>query len=765
NVLKAAAQGAKSENAELGEVLSGLTTSMNDFGYGPASAADVMSKMVAATGMAKTNFQEFSGALHSVEPIAAAVGQNLDAAGKQHLMADVYGSLAQVTQSGTSPDQAAQNMARAFTSLANPTQQMRDEMGQFGLNAEEVSQKLGERGLSGTMQYLSDTIRQHMSPQGQVVVDTMYKSAQASDAADKIFKSLPPEAQKVAQSIKDGTLSYKEFRKTRGGLDVEQANELQQWVSLNNRITGYSNALKSGQGDVQTYMQALRLMLGNQESARIAVQLTGENTDATNQKVKAIDQTTREHDGTVKGFNETQETLNAKLADAKAAFGAAAIEMGTVFVPAATKVAEVAKWIGDEMAKHPGIMHTVIDVLGTLGGAWLGIKALNIADTVLMPITRGLVGVVAGEEAATAAAGGLSGALRGLAGAVPYVAAAYAGIEATNAATGNRSNVDNRQNPNGWWGTGFGVLGGPLKGLFGRAGGGPLSAPGPKGKDSALFWGADGEHVLTHDDVQAMGGHSGVYAFRNALHREGGGAVGPDVYAAHSMAGTKYSQGNRDDCSGMVGRVVGSALGIPNAGLPTTQNMGSWLEALGFKRGVGGPGTISVGWYNHGSSPNDGHAAMTLSDGENAESGGSHGDFRVGSGAAGANSPQFDQHMYLPNLYGQGAASGGAGGFSPFGGGAGGGFGGGSPEKVAAAQETVRHLDAEIANAEQRKSELKDDAKQSQRDRLDEEIRHLHIERDQAQERLQKAEQGTFHRGGAGMGLGGIQFGAPLAEG
>jgi len=71
--------------------------------------ADVMSKMVAATGLAKTNFQDFSNALHSVEPAAAAVHDNI---------ADVYGSLAQLTQSGMSVDQAAQNMGHAFTTLS-----------------------------------------------------------------------------------------------------------------------------------------------------------------------------------------------------------------------------------------------------------------------------------------------------------------------------------------------------------------------------------------------------------------------------------------------------------------------------------------------------------------------------------------------------------------------------------------------------------------------------------------------------------------------
>ncbi|PIJ36733.1 phage tail tape measure protein [Mycobacterium heckeshornense] len=800
NVLKAAAQGAKSENADLKEVLSGLTTSMNDFGYTPQQAADVMSKMVTAVGLAKTNFQDFAGALHSVEPAAAAAHISLS---------DVYGSLAQITQSGTSPDQAAQNMAHAIQTLSKPTQQMRDEMGQFGINAEDVQQKLGERGLAGTVQYLSNTIKQHMSPQGQVVVDTMYKSQQATEAANRIYNALPPAAKKVADAIKDGTLSYKDFRKTRGGLDVEQANELQQWVSLNNKITGFSNALKTGQGDIQTYLQALSLMVGGQDAARIAVQLSGENTAATNDKIKQIDATTREHDGTVKGFNETQQTLNAKMADAKAAFGAAAIEMGTVFIPVATKVANIAKIVGDEMAKHPGIMHAVIDALGALGGAWALFKAAKIAETVLAPITRGLAEMVAGEDAATAATGRLSNALSriGRGGALALGAQLggdalqhatgpsgfwhSAAVVGTDAATG--AALGSMFGP---WGAAIGGVGGAGVGLWHQithhAGGGPLRAHGPKGKDSALFWGADGEHVLTAEDVDAMGGQSAVYAFRRALHRQGGGAIGPDVQAAYSMIGTPYSQASRHDCSGMVGRVIAAALGIPNIGLPTTVNMGQWLSSLGFQPGIGGLGSISVGWYDHGGG-NAGHAAMTLSDGEHAEAGGSHSSFLVGSGAAGADSPQFDHHMFLPIGNLQGPPGAGGGGFiGGFGGGAFGGFGGfggavggvpagGTPgtgpggrpgyymrddEKVVAAQERLRHLDNEIHDAEERRKELKADAKQSERDRLDHEIEHLHAERDLAQRKLEDAERGTFHplRGSAGS-FGGLQFGAPLAEG
>lgn len=52
----------------------------------------------------------------------------------------------------------------------------------------------------------------------------------------------------------------------------------------------------------------------------------------------------------------------------------------------------------------------------------------------------------------------------------------------------------------------------------GRSAGGDLdSAPGPIGRDSKLFWGAKGEHVLTASEVARMGGQSAVYAFRRQL--------------------------------------------------------------------------------------------------------------------------------------------------------------------------------------------------------------------------------------------------------
>jgi len=57
----------------------------------------------------------------------------------------------------------------------------------------------------------------------------------------------------------------------------------------------------------------------------------------------------------------------------------------------------------------------------------------------------------------------------------------------------------------------------------GRAAGGAIYGSGPKGVDKDYYKLARGEHVLTDEDVDAMGGQSAVYAFRKQLHSGLGG--------------------------------------------------------------------------------------------------------------------------------------------------------------------------------------------------------------------------------------------------
>lgn len=756
-VLTAAAQGANAEQADLMEVVNGLTTSMTDFHVAPEKAAELMSKMVTAVGESKVPLQDFANALHSIEPVAAAAHLKLE---------DVWGSLAQITQSGTSAEQATENMRNAVNAFTGQNSQATAAMAQFHISADEVSQRLGERGLAGTMQYLFNTVQSQLLPGMKLNQGELLKNSQAAADLNDMMGQMSPHARELAEGLKSGAIGHQAYAKAARASGEEDFAKLQQFEELNKKLDGFSKATRTGRDVIETLGKAMRDMTGTVAGQSVALQLSGDHMDETNDRIKAIATTYTEADGSVKGFNETQDTLNAKMRDAHAAFGAAEAEIGSAFVPMMVEVAKDAKWVGDELAKHPAIAHGVVDALEILAGAWGAIKVMNIA-TMITGISASLGGMTAAEASAAAAAGGLRGALAGLASAAGPLAAGVIGgsmvADQVDKLPGMHDRFFNDDNSYKMPADRWIQQNIPFLDTLTRADGGPINGSGPKGRDSVAMWGAPGEHVFTADDVDAMGGHGAVYSFRNALHRQYGGAIGPDVMAAEQMMGTKYSQGDRTDCSGMVGRVILNAMGLPSSGLPTTQNMGQWLASLGFKPGVGGLGAISVGWYNHGSGTNDGHAAMTLSDGENAESGGSHGNFLIGAGAAGASSSEFDHHMFLPTLFGEGAGGGmpggSGGGFGGRGGGGGGGgLGGGggyytqNPGKVASAQERLRHLDEEISEAEQRKTEMKSTAKQSEKDRLDEEIKHLHVEREQAASKLQEAERGDFHAGRGGRG-------------
>ncbi len=194
---------------------------------------------------------------------------------------------------------------------------------------------------------------------------------------------------------------------------------------------------------------------------------------------------------------------------------------------------------------------------------------------------------------------------------------------------------------------------------------GVVSGPGTGTSDSILAMLSNGEGVVK-ESAMTSGGAVVVAAlnsgwvppveFLQAMLPGFADGRGPDISVAEGLAGTKYSQSARFDCSGTVARVINGALGM-DGGLMSTKNARQWLSERGFVDGTGGPGQIRVGWYDHGPNPNDGHMAMTLSDGRNAESGGKNGAFTIGAGAAGADDPQFDNHMYLPQMYGEGTGS------------------------------------------------------------------------------------------------------------
>ena len=124
-----------------------------------------------------------------------------------------------------------------------------------------------------------------------------------------------------------------------------------------------------------------------------------------------------------------------------------------------------------------------------------------------------------------------------------------------------------------------------------------------------------------------------------------GGIVGTAVDAARSVTGVKYKWGGVGpdgfDCSGFVGWLQQILMGFGKA----TSRIYTTYSLIGGATAGLAKGLNSASPFNVGVSEE--HMAATL-DGQPVESGGSHGDSRIGAPAVGANDGQFPYKFHLP---------------------------------------------------------------------------------------------------------------------
>lgn len=361
-VLRAAAEGAKAEGADLTVVADALTSVLQDYHLKGSDAAKVTSQMVAAVGAGKTTFEQFAGSLHSVLPIAQSAHVSF---------VDISAAIASMTVHGMSAEQASQNLADTIKHMVAPTAVQTKELAQLGMSSADLSGMLGKRGLTGTLQDLSQLILSHMGPSGRVLLDAFNKSKDAAKDANAMVAKMPPNLQKLAQAYASGSVSVAQWRGDIKKLPADQAALLAQWVSLENTSKGFNSVLKSGSPAAQTYQDALRRVTGDATGLNTALMLTGENTAYVNQTVKTISGATTEAGNHVKGWADVQSTFNQRLAQFKASLGSVSIEIGNVLLPAAKGLLGVVAGLVGWLSRHTTVAKVLAGVLGTLGAALL----------------------------------------------------------------------------------------------------------------------------------------------------------------------------------------------------------------------------------------------------------------------------------------------------------------------------------------------------------------------------------------------------------
>ena len=232
------------------------------------------------------------------------------------------------------------------------------------------------------------------------------------------------------------------------------------------------------------------------------------------------------------GMKESINTITAKLNELGAWINANKEQIRGFFTSAAEAARGLVGVLGNILAflkEHPGAIQAVVVAFV----AWQGITGIATVVTaiaglnVALGATAGLAAAALGPLAAIAgiiAGGAIGGAT--LNNAINSVGAqSEAGLNMLNQATAPGMGVPGASRDPIFQPTPKAAPTPRYRGKPGRAGGGDISGPGGPKSDVIPAMLSDGEHVFTAADVNAMGGQSGVYSFRKALHAAKGGAV------------------------------------------------------------------------------------------------------------------------------------------------------------------------------------------------------------------------------------------------
>ncbi|MEU9805022.1 phage tail tape measure protein [Mycobacterium sp. NPDC050853] len=372
NVMKVAGQLSAIEGADLNEVIKGLTISMNDYNTPVERAADVATKLKVAVGDSGVTLQAFSGSLHSVEPIASGFHIQLE---------DVYAALARYTRTGTSADQATENLRNSMNSLKDVQSPAAAEMRKFGIDADDVSLKLksvqeGGRGYIGTIQYLSDTVLEKFHGQSQIATDDIIHNATALENAKRAVGEMPPALQGMAEKVLDGTMTLKEFRSELKGLNPEQAKLIQGFTQDVGHIDEFSKQFKNGRSTIEDFAEAMKRITGTVAGQSVAEALFGdpERAAGTMAELNKLMKEAADPDGNIPGAAEAQKTFNAEVKNTKESLGALGIEMGNQLLPDLKALADGLRTAAHFLSEHKDIAHALIDTMEQLSLAWVGWK-------------------------------------------------------------------------------------------------------------------------------------------------------------------------------------------------------------------------------------------------------------------------------------------------------------------------------------------------------------------------------------------------------
>lgn len=372
NVVKAAQQGAKAEGADLETVADAVSSALLDYHQPAQAAADVTSKLVQATADGKMRFDDLAAAMPAILPVASAAHVSLN---------DILGDMSSMTMHGMSAQQSAQNLSDVIRHMVNPTSMQAKELALLGMTTNQLASDIKSKGLSGTLQEISERITK-MMPAGTDKVILQMKTA---------MSSMTPAAQQLAQHLFDGSMTMKQYTKAALGLEPVSAKQAQSFATLLGATHRIGDAQMSGKDVLQNYTQAMAKATGDATGLNVALMIAGENAGNTSRAVKDITGATADAQGNVKGWTEIQGNFNTKLDEAKQSFETVKIAIGTALLPVLSSlmdkvsafVGPIVDWVMHNQKLAAGLLLGA-GALGTLVAGVVGaIVAINMVKTAM----------------------------------------------------------------------------------------------------------------------------------------------------------------------------------------------------------------------------------------------------------------------------------------------------------------------------------------------------------------------------------------------
>lgn len=323
-VLKAAAQGAREEGANLKDVTNAMTSVMASYHLKASDSVRVMNGLKTAAGEGKMTMEEFSRSLSTVIPIASA---------NKISFAEVGGAIATLTQHGTSAQEATQELSNTIRNLAAPNNVAVQQMQRLGLSSVDVATHLGKRGLTGTLDLLSQTVLSKMGKSGTVLLSNFNQTKQAGADLKIMLGSMPTPVKNLATSLDKGSTTLGDYKLAMKGLPADQAAMGLQFLTLYQRSHGFSDALKKGGPAAATYTDMIKKMTGGATGLNTTLQLTGENTEGFKDRVGKVGKSFNNASKDVEGWKVTQKSFNVQMGRLKEVVVTAAISIGLKLIP------------------------------------------------------------------------------------------------------------------------------------------------------------------------------------------------------------------------------------------------------------------------------------------------------------------------------------------------------------------------------------------------------------------------------------------------